>query len=460
MKVSELKNLIESIISKEVRNKIINESKEVYHIKCEGVPLGTFDTEEEANEALPSYKEKHDGELIVEKGQYDSHESMIDKLDEMNDELEETDNMENQKPIDKKLGGDSEMKENIQGQPGMYDNYDETMDEVKNKVHKWRINGKISEEEHYEMMFRIDSEDLDWPNSIGVDETTQILIGLAKECAPHLLKKKKKQDMENQEPIDEKLVGKQKNIDKNDNGKIDAEDFKILNKEEECEECGDSEMKEGTCEKCGKELCECGSKMYESKKKTIRLKESELIKLINKMVTESIPGLDSVKSAHNGDKETKQHLSDVENKMKDLAEFDGNDNPEFPKSIGKGEKVARKNSEEENEFVEDTRGGTPLNLDYDSEPSKQFKDRLKKALEGDATTGNSQEYANVIKSDLGKNLAKQAERKEKKEDKQPMYNKDAQPTKSVNESTFKMSEVLEEEIKKMKDIVNYNKKTQ
>ena len=266
--------------------------------------------------------------------------------------------------------------------------------------------------------------------------------------------------MENQEPIDEKLVGKQKNIDKNDNGKIDAEDFKILNKEEECEECGDSEMKEGTCEKCGKELCECGSSMYESKKKTIRLKESELIKLINKMVTESIPGLDSVKSAHDGDKETKQHLSDVEKKMKDLAEFDGNDNPEFPKPIGKGEKVARENSEEENEFVEDTRGGTPLDLDYDSEPSKQFKDRLKKALEGDATTGNSQEYANVIKSDLGKNLAKQAERKEKKEDKQPMYNKDAQPIKSVNESTFKMSEVLEEEIKKMKDIVNYNKKTQ
>ena len=42
MKVSELKNLIESIISKEVRNKIINESKEVYHIKCEGIPLATF----------------------------------------------------------------------------------------------------------------------------------------------------------------------------------------------------------------------------------------------------------------------------------------------------------------------------------------------------------------------------------------------------------------------------------
>jgi len=448
MKVSELKNLIESIISKEVRNKIINESKEVYHIKCEGVPLGTFDTEEEANEALPSYKEKHDGELIVEKGQYDSHESMIDKLDEMNDELEETDNMEN-----------TEMNE-YGNRQDPYEFYDEIIEDVKAKVDMLLDSGKIDKQEHYEMYFKIDSSDIDWNYDRGGNKTKHILIQLAKECAPHLLKKKKEQDMENQEPIDEKLVGKQKNIDKNDNGKIDAEDFKILNKEEECEECGDSEMKEGTCEKCGKELCECGSKMYESKKKTIRLKESELIKLINKMVTESIPGLDSVKSAHNGDKETKQHLSDVEKKMKDLAEFDGNDNPEFPKTIGKGEKVARENSEEENEFVEDTRGGTPLNLDYDSEPSKQFKDRLKKALEGDAATGNSQEYANVIKSDLGKNLAKQAERKEKKEDKQPMYNKDAQPTKSVNESTFKMSEVLEEEIKKMKDIVNYNKKTQ
>lgn len=369
MKVSELKNLIESIISKEVRNKIINESKEVYHIKCEGVPLGTFDTEEEANEALPSYKEKHDGELIVEKGQYDSHESMIDKLDEMNDELEETDNMEN-----------------------------------------------------------TDME----PNEGNA------FSGALKAA---------------------KLKGDKE-------FKVGNKKYDVKEKEEPCEGCGDSymeedeELSEGTCEKCGKELCECGSSMYESKKKTIRLKESELIKLINKMVTESIPGLDSVKSAHNGDKETKQHLSDVEKKMKDLAEFDGNDNPEFPKPIGKGEKVARENSEEENEFVEDTRGGTPLNLDYDSEPSKQFKDRLKKALEGDATTGNSQEYANVIKSDLGKNLAKQAERKKKKEDKQPMYNKDAQPTKSVNESTFKMSEVLEEEIKKMKDIVNYNKKTQ
>lgn len=400
MKVSELKNLIESVISKEVRNKIISESKEVYHIKCEGVPLGTFDTEEAANEALPSYKAKHDGELIIEKGQYESNEDMLDKLDEMNDQLEETENMENTQPME---GNE--------------------------------FSGALkAAKDAGEETFTVDGKEYN-----------------VEECWT--------------KQMEEELVGGQKNLDKNHNGKIDGQDFKILKgkkeepkEEEECDECGD--MKESTCEKCGKEICECGSNMYESKKKKIRLKESELIELINKMVTESIPGLDAVKNAHNADKETKQHLSDVEKKMKDSASFDGNDNPEFPKPIGKGEKVARENSDEENEFVEDTRGGTPLDLDYDSEPSKQFKDRLKKALEGDATTGNSQEYANVIKSDLGKNLAKQAERKDKKEDEKPMYNKDTQPTKSVNESTFKMSDVLNEEIKKMKDMVNYNKKTQ
>jgi hypothetical protein len=375
MKVSELKNLIENVISKEVRNKIISESKEVYHIKCEGVPLGTFDTEEEANEALPSYKAKHDGELIIEKGQYDSHESMIDKLDEMNDELEETENMENTQPMEG--------------------------NEFSGALKAARDAGEKS--------FTVDGKEYD-----------------VEECWTK----------------------------------------EMSEEEEECDECGDTEMKEGTCEKCGKELCECGSGMYESKKKrTIRLTESELTKLIAKMVNESIPGLDAVKSAHDGDKETKQHLSDVEQKMKDSASFDGNDNPEFPKPIGKGEKVARQNTEKENEYVEDARGGTLLNLEYNTEPSDQFKNRLKKALEGDATTGNSQEYANVIKSDTGKNLAKQAERKKKKEDAEFSVSwghswKSPEEVKVVNETTFKMSNVLEEEIKKMKDMVNYNKKTQ
>ena len=99
MKVSELTTIIENIVSNEIRKTIMEENngkKEVYHIKCEGIPLATFESEEEANDALPDYKDKHkDGELIIEKGVYESHDDMMDKLDEMNDQLEETENMEN-----------------------------------------------------------------------------------------------------------------------------------------------------------------------------------------------------------------------------------------------------------------------------------------------------------------------------------------------------------------------------
>ena len=104
MKVSELTTIIENIVSNEIRKTIMEENngkKEVYHIKCEGIPLATFESEEEANDALPDYKDKHkDGELIIEKGVYESHDDMMDKLDEMNDQLEETENMENTQPME------------------------------------------------------------------------------------------------------------------------------------------------------------------------------------------------------------------------------------------------------------------------------------------------------------------------------------------------------------------------
>jgi hypothetical protein len=398
MNLSEINNIINDVISEEIRKTIIMEStnKEVYHIKCDGEPIATFDSEEEAQEALPDYKAKNTGELIIEKGMYESYEDMIDKLDEMGEKLEE--------------------KENT--------------------------------------------------------------------------------NMENQEPIDEKLVGKQKNIDKNDNGKIDSEDFKILNKEEECNECGEmneddmegmdsfgddyenlpdgespedevneepkmcSECggmmnEEGACNECG------GAGMYESKKKTLRLKESEMLDMIQRIVKESVPGITVTKKAQTqSKKDNEANASDVAKKIKGATTFDGNDNPEFPKSIGKGEKVARKNSPEQEEEIEDNRGGGLEDLHYDIEPSQQFKDRLKKSLDGHTSTGNSQDAGNVIKSDLGKNIAKKVERKMKQRKDMVMYNKDVQPTKVVKESKNNLSSILEEEIKKMKNIATYDKKTQ
>ena len=55
--------------------------------------------------------------------------------------------------------------------------------------------------------------------------------------------------------VKETLKGKQNKIDKNKNGKIDADDFAILNKEKK------SEVKEteDCCSKCGKKTCKCES---------------------------------------------------------------------------------------------------------------------------------------------------------------------------------------------------------
>ena len=457
MKVSELTTIIENIVSNEIRKTIMEENngkKEVYHIKCEGIPLATFESEEEANDALPDYKAKHkDGELIIEKEVYENHDDMMDKLDEMNDQLEETDNMENTQP----------MKGN-------------------------EFSGALkAAKDAGEKTFSVDGKEYD-----------------VEECWS--------------KQMEEELVGGQKKLDKNHNGKIDGQDFKILkgqdSSEEECDECGGGYMEEEEeggddfenmlrgrrkkhsyvdkgeespeemgeekkcCEKCGKEVCECGG-MYESKKKTVRLTESELIKLISKMVSESIPGLQAAEKSHlESGKENKAHLADVETKMKKLASFDGNDNPEFPKAIGKGEKVARKNTPEQEEEIAKNYAGLE-NLEYDIEPSEQFKKRLKMAIEGDTLMGNGKvtEPASIKPSngaekgkeakekegnhiqtpETAKKIEKQVKDREEDKKNRVLYTKEKVP---VSESKVNFSSVLEAEIKKMKNITEYNKKTQ
>ena len=421
MKVSELRQIIENIVTDEVKKTIISESevgnKEVYHIKCEGIPLGTYDSQEDAEKDMEKFKKENPGkELIIEKGVYESHDDMIDKMDEMNDQLEETDNMEN--------------TETMEGN---------------------EFSGALkAAKDAGEKTFSVDGKEYD-----------------VEECWS--------------KQMEEELVGGQKKLDKNHNGEIDGQDFKILKgqksdtkeEEEECEECWNSEMKEGTCEKCGKEICECGGMMNESKKKkTLRLKESELVALISRMVNESIPGLDAAKKAHvESGKENKQNLSDVEKKISNSMSFDGNDNPEFPKAIGKGEKVARHNTKEQDEEVAKNFAGLQ-NLDYDIEPSQQFKDRLKKSIEGHTTTGNApstekpsikpsngaekgkdaeEKSGNTIKTDTPKKIEKQAADRKVDKDNRELYPKQPIPVKSKS---------INEEVEKMKKMFNYNEKTQ
>jgi hypothetical protein len=415
MKVSEIKQLIESIVTDEVRKTIIEESegnKEVYHIKCEGIPLGTYNSQEEAENDMDKFKEMHPGkELIIEKGVYESHHDMLDKLDEMNDQLEETDNMEN-----------TEM------QPEEGNAFGGALAAAKLKGDK---EFKVGDKE-YDVKEEEDCE----------------------ECGGSYME----EEEEGGDDFEEMLRGRRKKHSYVDKG------------EETPNEMGEEKK---SCEKCGKEMCECGGGMYESKKKTIRLTETELTNMIAKMVSESIPGLDAAKKSHTeSGKENKANIAAVEKKIAATMKFDGNDNPEFPKAIGKGEKVARKNTPAQEDEIKKNFAGLE-NLDYDIEPSQQFKDRLKKSIEGHSTTGNApttektdvkpsngsklgeepkDKDGNVIPTpETAKGIEKQVKDRQKDKDSRELYTKQAVPVKSKS---------INEEVEKMKKMFKYNEKTQ
>jgi hypothetical protein len=459
MNISELKQLIEDVVTNEVRKNIKEQAEEgnknVYHIKCEGVPLATFDSEEEANEALPDYKAKHkDGELIIEKGVYESHDDMMEKFDEMNDELDE-----------------ENTNQDMEKEPKEGNEFSGALKAAKDAgEEKFTVDGKEydveecwSKEMSEGFYFNMDKHP-DFKNQYYDEES-----GTYKRKADAPPMKDYDFDGENwseKEPKKDTLKNKRRRG-------MDEE-------EETCEECGNSEMMEETCEKCGKEICECGSGMYESKKKrTVRLTESELIKLIGKMVSESVPGLQAAEKSHReSGSENAKALSDSSKKINDYLKFDGNDNPEFPKPIGKGDKVARENTKEQDEETDRNFAGLQ-NLEYDIEPSQQFKDRLKKAIEGHSSMGNApmtekpsinpsngadkgkeaeDKEGNVIATpETAKKLNTQVKNRAEDKKKRVLYNKESVP---VNESVDPSKVILNEEIIKMKKMANYNKKTQ
>jgi hypothetical protein len=432
MKVSEIKQLIESIVTDEVRKTIMEEAegkKEVYHIKCEGIPLGTYESEEDAEKDMDKFKKEHPGkELIIEKGVYESQEDMIDKLDEMNDQLEETNDMEN-----------TEM------QPEEGNAFSGALAAAKLKGEK---------------EFKVGNKEYDVKEEEECDECGGYMEE-DKDMFENMLRGKRKHSYVAEDKVCEKCG---KEICECGGGYMEEED--VTENKQMCNECGGMLNEEGMCN-------ECGTMMYESKKKTLRLTESELTKLIAKMVSESIPGLDAAKKAHTeSGKENKANISAVEKKIAATMKFDGNDNPEFPKAIGKGEKVARKNTTAQEDEIKKNFAGLE-NLDYDIEPDTKFKDRLKKAIEGHTTMGNApttektdvqpsngaklgeepkDKEGNVIPTpETAKGIEKQVKDRQKDKDNRELYNKQSVPvkTKSINE-----------EVEKMKKMFNYNKKTQ
>ena len=324
------------------------------------------------------------------------------------------------------------------------------------------------------------------------------------------------------EELAERLIGKQKNIDKNHNGKIDREDFKMLrNKKEtkenrgECMECGDKysmeeeETHEGNAftdklrhtPKGGK--FKMGNKEYtdnSSLEEEVLYKlqsgddselftESEIVDMIEQIIMEekdnikkgkTPAGLEAYEKAHKGSgKENKDYMKEFTKKITEYQK-DGSkekfttDPKHFPKGNGELEKMSKKAyvmSDGGKEFLDDYM--SPGLEDFVPEEITYDEDWVSDNIKGSSRTGNNPVWANGEETDLGKKLVKKQKAKKFHKAKETAYRKSKQPvTDGTGENSGsgvniklesvdnKKTEKLNEEFNRMKSLIGYNQKTQ
>ena len=470
MKSSEFRQLLENSLYNEVKNRIINESEEgsydVFEVVCEGEPFEVCKTEEEAQEIVNKLEKQHPGkQFIIEKKTYESYEHMLDELDKMGEELQEKENqdMKNNKV---KVGSLAEAilhaKENNKSKIVINE-------EVIDVNEKWK---EMEEEETCEQCTMEEDEMSD----LGPDYDKLPDDSGSEKPSMFSKVKSKVKDFFKSSDTERSSTNDKFNDFLRQNPDLDFKatmgyDMTMMEDDMEpnmCSECGTGEInEEGMCNECGY--------MKESTKKKLRLKESELVSLIRNMVTEAakgqpgipgIPGVTVTKRAQTASKkENDTNSKDVRKKLEDYSSFDGNDNPEFPKPIGKGDKMAFRNTSDNEKKIEDNRGETNTDLTFDHEPSEGFKKRVKDALEGSSEMGNSSDAGNVVKDKVGNQIVDKKKRKveDRKKKKDVSWGHSwvmPADVEVVAESKSEDNKLLNEEFEKIKRLTNYNKKTQ
>ena len=300
--------------------------------------------------------------------------------------------------------------------------------------------------------------------------------------------------------MNEKLHGRQKNIDKNHNGRIDAEDFKMLRKGSK-RHMDETDMDEGNAftgalanaKKHHKDEFNVDGKKYHVKE-SVKLTENELVNLIENLVNEKETkglktlakpkGMSEYERAFKGSgRENKDAISATNKKMKDYVKYgsegDYESNPkDFPMSNGqiKHKKIKGFNMDNEGqEFIDDYLRPGQENLSYDEiHPNEEWMENI---IGGSSKTGNSDEYANSVKTDVNKKLVKKQKqnkldvlsKKAANKSPQPVFTtkdksagySDGDGVRVTNESTnSKEEKILNEEFDRIAQLMNYNRKTQ
>jgi hypothetical protein len=277
--------------------------------------------------------------------------------------------------------------------------------------------------------------------------------------------------------VKEKLYGRQSVLDKNRNKKIDAEDFKILRKES----------------------------VYgvEIDNKTHYFKENEVINIIENIVLEEkkkktsktkIPNV-TKSSLEKSKKENDDYIASVVKKMKDYLKDGSKGEYEmmpkgFPKGNGeleKMKKMAYTPSDTAQEYIDNFTAAGLENLDYDEiHPNEDW---VTDNLVGSSRTGNNPEWANAVETGVGErrnkirqnNLLAKVKRMAYQKDDQPVkidssgedfadnvdsllkkYGSKPSKSKNLKKESFetKQDNVLNEDLNKMKKLIGYGKKTQ
>ena len=289
----------------------------------------------------------------------------------------------------------------------------------------------------------------------------------------------------------ESLRGRQRVLDRNKNNKIDAEDFKMLRgKKTETKESLKGNQTKLDKNKNNKIDAE-DFKMLRGKKtvkESVQLTEDELVDLIENIIKEEQKlknlggkpkGLSKYEQVHDKDgKQNDEYLRSVATKMKeylkDGSKGEYNESPKhFPKGNGQLEKMKANKytmSDDGNEFLNSyMRPGmedlVPEEIEYD-------EDWVSDNIEGSSKTGNNPEWANAEETDLGKNINKKRKDKKFHKAKETAYRKTKVPVSDGTgensgsglniklESTGKEGKILNEEFNKIKNLMNYDRKTQ
>jgi hypothetical protein len=274
----------------------------------------------------------------------------------------------------------------------------------------------------------------------------------------------------------EKLYGNQKRIDKNRNGKIDREDFKMLRKEEDM----------GINENVFYEL----TMAVNGKREKLLFTEGQFEEIIENIVLKEEGKFNKGKtpagyaeyenSVKKSKKEEEGYMKDLSKKMKDYLK-DGSkgeytESPKhFPKGNGELEKMSKKAyipSGAVEDYIDNFTAAGLENLEYDEiHPNEDW---VTDNVVGSSRTGNNPEWANAVETPTNEKRNKIRKDNLLGKIKRKAYNKAVQPTvsdKSGEDEGDKIMAKLEsiDEKKKQKinedftrimDLMSYKKNTQ